>query len=76
MLAISTWLTGVYFMVEMVVGMSTGSITAIFDALRTFSAVTWVLVAAVAARIARRPADECKSCGCPQPTADRSSLSR
>jgi cobalt-zinc-cadmium efflux system protein len=54
---ISAWLTGVYFIVEMGIGLWTGSIAVISDALHTFSAVGGVLVAIIAARLARRPAD-------------------
>ena len=56
-LAISAWLTGLYFIVELIVGLWTGSVAVLSDALHTFSAVGGVLVAVVAARIARRPAD-------------------
>lgn len=56
-MTISAWLTGVYFVVEMGIGLWTGSIAVISDALHTFSAVGGVLVAIIAARLARRPAD-------------------
>ena len=56
-LAISAWLTGLYFVVEMIVGLWTGSVAVLSDALHTFSAVGGILVALVAARIARRPPD-------------------
>ncbi len=62
-LAISAWLTGVYFFIEMGIGLWTGSIAVISDAFHTFSAVGGVLVAIVAARLARRPADEHRSFG-------------
>ncbi len=62
-MAISAWLTGVYFVVEMGIGLWTGSIAVISDAFHTFSAVGGVLVAIVAARLARRPADEDRSFG-------------
>ncbi len=57
-MTISAWLTGVYFIVEMGIGLWTGSIAVISDALHTFSAVGGVLVAIIAARLAKRPADE------------------
>ncbi|MDZ7711373.1 MAG: cation diffusion facilitator family transporter [Roseovarius sp.] len=62
-MAISAWLTGVYFVVEMGIGLWTGSIAVISDAFHTFSAVGGVLVAIIAARLARRPADEDRSFG-------------
>lgn len=62
-MAISAWLTGVYFVIEMGIGLWTGSIAVISDAFHTFSAVGGVLVAIAAARLARRPADEDRSFG-------------
>ena len=62
-MAISAWLTGVYFVIEMGVGLWTGSVAVISDAFHTFSAVGGVLVAIAAARLARRPADENRSFG-------------
>lgn len=62
-MAISAWLTGVYFVIEMGIGLWTGSVAVISDAFHTFSAVGGVLVAIVAARLARRPADEDRSFG-------------
>jgi cobalt-zinc-cadmium efflux system protein len=62
-MAISAWLTGVYFVIEMAIGLWTGSIAVISDAFHTFSAVGGVLVAIVAARLARRPAEEQRSFG-------------
>lgn len=62
-MAISAWLTGVYFVIEIGIGLWTGSIAVISDAFHTFSAVGGVLVAIVAARLARRPADEDRSFG-------------
>lgn len=56
-MVISAWLTGVYFLIELGIGLWTGSIAVISDAFHTFSAVGGVLVALVAQRIARRPAD-------------------
>ncbi|CAN0218544.1 unnamed protein product, partial [Chrysoparadoxa australica] len=60
-MAISAWLTGIYFVIEMGIGLWTGSIAVISDAFHTFSAVGGVRVAIVAARLARRPADEHRS---------------
>lgn len=62
-LTISGWLTGLYFLVELGIGLWTGSIAVISDAFHTFSAVGGVLVAIVAARIARRPADLARTFG-------------
>ena len=62
-LAISAWLTGIYFLIELAVGLWTGSIAVISDAFHTLSAVGGVLVAIVAQRIARRPADYQRSFG-------------
>ncbi|MEQ3681652.1 MAG: cation diffusion facilitator family transporter [Alcanivorax sp.] len=62
-MAISAWLTGIYFFIEMGIGLWTGSIAVISDAFHTFSAVGGVLVAITAARLARRPADEARSFG-------------
>ena len=62
-MAISAWLTGVYYVIELAIGLWTGSIAVISDAFHTFSAVGGVLVAIIAARLARRPADEDRSFG-------------
>ncbi|MEF8834098.1 MAG: cation diffusion facilitator family transporter, partial [Halofilum sp. (in: g-proteobacteria)] len=62
-MTISAWLTGIYFIVEMGIGLWTGSVAVISDALHTFSAVGGVLVAIIAARLAKRPADEDYSFG-------------
>ncbi|MFG6159555.1 cation diffusion facilitator family transporter [Halomonas sp. 1390] len=62
-MAISAWLTGIYFFIEMAIGLWTGSVAVISDAFHTFSAVGGVLVAIIAARLARRPADEDRSFG-------------
>ncbi|MEQ9146610.1 MAG: cation diffusion facilitator family transporter [Parvibaculaceae bacterium] len=62
-MAVSAWLTGVYFIIEMGIGLWTGSIAVISDAFHTFSAVGGVLVAIIAARLAHRPADESRSFG-------------
>lgn len=62
-LKITTWLTGVYFVIELGIGIYTGSIAVISDAMHTFSAVGGVLLALIAARIALRPADKYKTFG-------------
>lgn len=62
-LTISGWLTGLYFLIELGIGLWTGSIAVISDAFHTFSAVGGVLVAIVAARLARRPADLSRTFG-------------
>lgn len=62
-MTISAWLTGIYFVVEMSIGLWTGSIAVISDAFHTFSAVGGVLVAIIATRLTHRPADENRSFG-------------
>ena len=62
-LTISAWLTGIYFIIELAIGLWTGSVSVISDAFHTFSAVGGVLVAIVAARVAKRTADEKMSFG-------------
>ena len=56
-LKISGWLTGIYFLIELGIGLYTGSVAVTSDAFHTFSAVGGVVLAFVAARIARRPAN-------------------
>jgi cobalt-zinc-cadmium efflux system protein len=56
-LKISGWLTGIYFLVELGIGLYTGSVAVTSDAFHTFSAVGGVLLAFLAARLARRPAN-------------------
>ena len=55
-LKITSWLTGIYFVVELGIGIWTGSVAVISDAIHTFSAVGGILLAMVAARIALRSA--------------------
>lgn len=62
-LAISAWLTGIYFFVELGIGLWTGSVAVMSDAFHTFSAVGGVLVAIVARRLAERPANDTMSFG-------------
>jgi cobalt-zinc-cadmium efflux system protein len=62
-LRISAWLTGVYFFIELAIGFYTGSVTVMSDAFHTFSAVGGVVLAIIAQRIARRPADSTRTFG-------------
>ncbi len=62
-MVISAWLTGIYFIVELGIGLWTGSIAVLSDAFHTFSAVGGILVALGAARLSRRPADATFSFG-------------
>ncbi|HRP76623.1 MAG TPA: cation diffusion facilitator family transporter, partial [Rhodocyclaceae bacterium] len=55
-LVYSGLLTGVYFVIELAVGLWTGSVAVISDAFHTFSAVGGVLIALVALRLSERPA--------------------
>lgn len=54
-LKISGWLTGIYFLIELGIGIYTGSVAVISDAFHTFSAVGGVVLAYLAARLAMRP---------------------
>lgn len=62
-LKISAALTGVYFIIEMGLGIISGSISVISDAFHTFSAVGGVLLALIAGRIAAKPADRYSTFG-------------
>lgn len=62
-LQISGLLTGVYFIIELGIGLWTGSVSVTSDAFHTFSAVGGVLVALVAGRFAERPASDRASYG-------------
>lgn len=55
-LRISGALTGVYFVIELVVGLWSGSVAVLSDAFHTFSAVGGVMIALVAQRLSQRPA--------------------
>lgn len=57
-LKISGWLTGIYFLIEIGIGIWSGSVAVISDAFHTFSAVGGVLLALVAGHYASRPASE------------------
>jgi cobalt-zinc-cadmium efflux system protein len=62
-LKITAFLTGIYFVIELGIGIYTGSIAVLSDSFHTFSAVGGVLLALVAGRIAMRPADPSKTFG-------------
>ena len=62
-LKITALLTGVYFIIELGIGIYTGSIAVLSDSFHTFSAVGGVLLALAAGRIAMRPADMSKTFG-------------
>lgn len=62
-LKLSAWLTGIYFVIELGVGLWTGSVAVMSDAMHTFSAVGGILIAIIAARLARLPADRARSFG-------------
>ena len=55
-LIISGSLTGAYFLPQLIVGLWTGSVAVISDALHTFSTVGGVLIALVSQRVSVRPA--------------------
>ncbi len=57
-LKITGWLTGVYFFIELGLGIYSGSVAVLSDAFHTFSAVGGVLLALVANRISMRPSDK------------------
>jgi cobalt-zinc-cadmium efflux system protein len=62
-LRISLWLTGIYFVVELGLGIASGSVAVLSDAMHTFSAVGGVLLALVANRIAARPSTRYRTFG-------------
>jgi cobalt-zinc-cadmium efflux system protein len=55
-LVLSGLLTGVYFVIELGLGLWSGSVAVVSDAFHTFSAVGGVLIALVAQRLSERPA--------------------
>ena len=55
-LKITGWLTGVYFVIELILGFYSGSVAVISDAFHTFSAVGGILIAFIANKIAKRKA--------------------
>ena len=62
-LVISGWLTGIYFLVELGIGLWTGSVSVTSDAFHTFSAVGGVLIALVALRFSERPSSLIRTFG-------------
>lgn len=62
-LVITGWLTGIYFGVELGIGIWLGSVAVLSDAFHTFSAVGGVLIALVAGNYARRPASRYSTFG-------------
>ncbi len=62
-LKISLWLTGIYFFFELGLGLISGSVAVLGDALHTLSAAGGVLVALAASRIAARPASRYETFG-------------
>ena len=62
-LRIAAWLTGIYFFVELGIGIWTESVAVLSDAFHTFSAVGGVLIAIVAGRFATRPATRFQTFG-------------
>lgn len=62
-LKITNILTGVYFIIELAIGISIGSIAVLSDSFHTFSAVGGVLLALTVGRIATRPAKPSRTFG-------------
>lgn len=62
-LAISGWLTGVYFVIELGIGLWTGSVAVTSDAFHTFSAVGGVLIALVALQLGERKSSPARTFG-------------
>lgn len=62
-LLISGWLTGIYFVVELGIGLWTGSVAVTSDAFHTFSAVGGVLIALAAQRLGERSASTAQTFG-------------
>ncbi|WP_423207213.1 cation diffusion facilitator family transporter [Paracoccus yeei] len=62
-LVISGWLTGLYFIVELGIGIWTGSVAVMSDAFHTFSAVGGVLIALVAMRLGERKSSPARTFG-------------
>ena len=62
-LVISGWLTGIYFVIELGIGIWTGSVAVTSDAFHTFSAVGGVLIALVAQRLGERAATPAQTFG-------------
>lgn len=62
-LVISGLLTGIYFLVELAIGIWTGSVAVMSDAFHTFSAVGGVLIALVATRLSERKSSPARTFG-------------
>lgn len=62
-LAWAGWLTGLYFVVELAIGIWTGSVAVLSDAFHTFSAVGGVLIALVATRLSDRKSSPARTFG-------------
>ncbi len=62
-LIISGWLTGIYFVFELAIGIWTGSVAILSDSFHTFSAVGGVLIALVAGHYSTRPATQYQTFG-------------
>lgn len=62
-LILSAWLTGIYFFVELGIGLWTGSVAVMSDAFHTFSAVGGVLIALVAQRLGEQNASPTQTFG-------------
>jgi cobalt-zinc-cadmium efflux system protein len=62
-LKITSWLTGIYFFIELGLGIYSGSVAVTSDAFHTFSAVGGVLLALVAGKIAMHPSDKYRTFG-------------
>lgn len=65
-LILAGWLTGVYFVIELGIGLWTGSVAVMSDAFHTFSAVGGILIALVAQRLAERGASLRQTFGWPR----------
>lgn len=62
-LAWAGWLTGLYFLIELAIGIWTGSVAVLSDAFHTFSAVGGVLIALVALRLGERKSSPARTFG-------------
>lgn len=62
-LVISGWMTGLYFIVELGIGIWTGSVAVVSDAFHTFSALGGVLIALVALRLSARKSSPARTFG-------------
>jgi cobalt-zinc-cadmium efflux system protein len=67
-LKIAGWLTGIYFLIEIGIGIGywSGSVAVISDAFHTFSAVGGILIALVAGHFSTRPASQFATFGLSQ----------